>query len=377
MRSLVVYGAKPSPLPLSVALKGQPVEIDQIPLRCGVVEASQPRFDARKPEFSHSVLVRVRGFSCNYRDKGFAFMMQQFAQTRFCPIGSEFIGEVVDVGAAVARFRKGDRVLPNHHYTGALPGDGPSEGVATNQSSREFIVLHEAKLLPAPSQMPDEVGASFTLNAQTAYSMVRRAGVTAEDRVLVTSARSNTSLFLIHAVKAIGATVYATTSSEASADQVRRLGGIEQVVAVGRGEGFSQNEELVRIFKDDGMFSVVLDPMYDVHLERSAQLLAPFGRYVSCGMLAQNPNSRAASGLTRGPNCSKIMESVLQKNLSIIGNCVGTTHDLNRALTDYADGRLEVTVDSTFEGESAAPFLDRTFNSRERFGKVSFLYTTA
>lgn len=376
MRSLVVYGAKPStsPFPPTVAFGGESVEIDQILLRCGVVDASAPRFEPEHPDFHHSVLVRVRGFSCNYRDKGFAYMMTAFPQTRFCPVGSEFIGEVVEVGARVGTLRAGDRVLPNHHYTGALPGSGPREGVATNQASREYIVLHEAKLLRAPAAMPDAVGASFSLNAQTAYSMVRRAGIGADDRVLVTSARSNTSLFLIHALKATGATVYATTSSEASADQVRGLGGIEQVVAVGRGDGFSTNEELVRIFKKDGMFNAVFDPMYDVHIERAVQLLGPFGRYVSCGMLGQNPNSRAASGLSRGPRCGAVMEHVLQKNLSIIGNCVGTTDDLSRAIKDYAEGRFGVSVDSAFGGAEAAPFLDRTFNSRDRFGKVSFLY---
>lgn len=351
------------------------VEIDRVAMQCGIAECEPPRFDPETPEHHRSVLIQVRGFSCNYRDKGFAYMMKSFPQTRRLPIGSEFVGEVIAVGKHVVAFQPGDRVIPNHHYTGDLLGDdGYRQGVATNQASREHLVLHAEKLLPAPKEMTNAVASVFTLNAQTAYSMVRRTGASSGDRVLVTSARSNTSLFVIHALKAIGATIYATTSSESSAERVREIEGVERVVAVGRGDGFMQNEELVKTVKQDGMFDVVFDPMFDIHLQRAVQLLGPFGRYVSCGLLGQNPNSKATSGLSRDPDCRAIMEHVLQKNLTIIGNCVGTTDDLVHALADYASGQLGVTLDSTYSDDSVAGFLNRTFNDRERFGKVSFLY---
>ena len=68
------------------------------------------------------------------------------------------------------------------------------------------------------------------------------------------------------------------------------------------------------------------------------------------------------------------MKQVLQKNVTIIGNCVGTKDALVCALTDYASGRFNVALDSTYGDESVPGFLNRTFSDRERFGKVSFLY---
>lgn len=69
------------------------------------------------------------------------------------------------------------------------------------------------------------------------------------------------------------------------------------------------------------------------------------------------------------------MGHALIQNLSLIGNCLGTRSDLERASVDYADRRLACTVDSVFTDDDTLPFLDRTFNDRERFGKVVFRYS--
>lgn len=48
--------------------------------------------------------------------------------------------------------------------------------------------------------------------------------------------------------------------------------------------------------------------------------------------------------------------------------------DLEQALGDYAAGALLVVTDSVFTGDDVAPFLNRTFNDGERFGKVVYAY---
>jgi len=82
------------------------VEIDRVALQCGIAECQPPRFDPETPEHQRSLLVQVRGFSCNYRDKGFTYMMKFFPQTRRLPIGSEFVAEVVAGGEVGAGGRK-------------------------------------------------------------------------------------------------------------------------------------------------------------------------------------------------------------------------------------------------------------------------------
>src|SRR5690606_35113942 len=175
----------------------------------GVVETKAPAFDAKDPAYGGKVLVRVRAFSCNYRDKSYISRAQLFPSHRFCALGSEYVGEVVEVGRDVTRFKPGQRVLTNHHYTGNfVSADGIVEGVVTNRASKELQVVHEGKLLPVPDSMDDVTAAAFSLNAQTAYSMIRKLRVEAGHHVLLTSGTSNVALFLIPALIARGASVY-------------------------------------------------------------------------------------------------------------------------------------------------------------------------
>jgi hypothetical protein len=62
------------------------------------------------------------------------------------------------------------------------------------------------------------------------------------------------------------------------------------------------------------------------------------------------------------------------KNLQITGNCIGVTSDLQKAIEDFEGGALDVIVDSVFSGSQVSEFLDRTYNSKDRFGKVVYQY---
>src|SRR5256885_13765143 len=107
--------------------------------------------------------------------------------------------------------------MPDHHYTdGVTSPDGLRQGVASNQSSRGYHVVYAAKLARIPDAMPDDVAAAFSLGAQTAYGMVRRASVAAGMTALVMGGTSNTSLYLFAALRAAGARVFASTTSGAS-----------------------------------------------------------------------------------------------------------------------------------------------------------------
>jgi NADPH:quinone reductase-like Zn-dependent oxidoreductase len=319
------------------------------------------------------VLVRTRSFSCNYRDKAFGYAVRRHAAHRFFVIGSEFAGEVVAVGPGVTGLRPGDRVMPNHAYTGRTGAEGHG-GVVSNQSSREFHVVAASRLRRIPDGMPDEVAGGFSLNAQTAYSMVRRAGVARGEAVLVTAARSNTSLFVIAALRARGARVFAATSSVDCAGRLEALGAEAVIPLAGRGTCFRDTGAVDAAAAELGGFACVIDPMFDAHVEKALQVLAPFGRYVTCGLVAQTPDSQRHSGLDGRLDGTRLLEACMVRNLTIIGNCIGLTEDLDDAARDYAAGAFRPPVDSVFGGERAAAFLDRSFNAADRFGKVVFQY---
>jgi NADPH:quinone reductase-like Zn-dependent oxidoreductase len=374
MRNLAICGAE-----AARRRAGNPsirrLAVNGVPVTCGIVETQPPAFDPGAAENAHQVLVRVRAFSCNYRDKGQIFKMAQNGPTgSFYVIGSEFVGEVLAVGHAVERVRVGDRVVGDNAYPNVRP-ESWRVGIPTNSASREVQVFHEAKVIPVPAGMPDEDAAAFSLGAQTVYSMVRKLDVGPGSRVLVTAARSNTSLFAIAALRARGADVYATTTSGEGEAALRAMG-VRDVFRITLDmASFKEHPGIAAIAAETGGFDAAVDPFFDLHIRKVLPALVFGGRYTTCGLFDQYFGALGTGGVANPhEDCAVALQIAMLKNIQIHGNCLGQTSDLERALADYADGSFRVPVDSVFRGDDTAEFLDRTYCSPDRMGKVVFSY---
>jgi NADPH:quinone reductase-like Zn-dependent oxidoreductase len=176
-----------------------------------------PRFDPQAEP--RSVLLRKRGFSLNYRDRGIALQIAKHqSEGDFFPIGSDFVAEVLACGSDVTELSPGDRVIPDSAYPNS--GEpGVRGGIPVNSASREFQVIPAVKLMRIPPAMSDAVAAGFTIGAQTAMAMERRVDAPAGGAVLVTSARSNTALFSIAALRRRNLQIHAATRSDQCADR--------------------------------------------------------------------------------------------------------------------------------------------------------------
>ena len=349
------------------------LEIEGVGMTCGVIITREPRFDPHAPENRFNVLLKVKGFSCNFRDLNFIFAAaRKGAENSFFAVGSDFTGEVLEVGAGVTRLKVGDRVIPDNHYTGAGAGRVP-EGVLTNQASKEYRVAHEDKLAKIPGEMPDDVAAAFSIGAQTVYSMLRKLDLKAGGKILVTAAKSNSSLFAISALRRRGVDVYATSTSP-SFEQELKASGVRELIQIDpQIVNFLVNERVREIVSQVGMFDYVFDPFFDLHFPKVLDIIAPNGKYITCGFHNQYQPPGAAEA-ARKPDLTQVLLPVLTKNLQVIGNCIGLTEDLNDALRDYASGSFRVPIDSVFRGDDVGHFFDRTYNARDRFGKVVYLY---
>jgi hypothetical protein len=72
-----------------------------------------PYYDCKKEFTENSVLVLVKAFSCNYRDKAMMLIFNDLCTNaiekhkyRYSPFGSEFVAEVLDVGNNVKSLKK-------------------------------------------------------------------------------------------------------------------------------------------------------------------------------------------------------------------------------------------------------------------------------
>lgn len=170
------------------------------------------------------VLIRVRASSLNFRDLPiFAGQYQPPVQIGRVPL-SDGAGEIEAVGESVKRFRVGDKVvnsfLPN--WFGGTLNTPPEQWIVDHDGwLTEYKVVNAEILVPMPSHMSFEEGATLSCAAVTAWSAL--AGVRAGD-VVLTQGTGGVSLFAVQLAVALGARVISTTSSHEKAQTLRRLG---------------------------------------------------------------------------------------------------------------------------------------------------------
>ncbi len=343
----------------SIDLKGKEVFF-------ALIDFKEPVFDAKKQP--NQVLVRKHAFSCNYRDITFiiqsSLCIEKGNPLSMFPIGSEFSGTVVEVGDHVTSVKAGDKVIcdafyPLKHESGALPG------LPTNNASRELEIIHEKKLTVIPENMSAGVGAAFTVGAQTVYSMIDKLSIQSGDRVLINGIKSNTSLFAINALKNKDVLLCGTSRSAVDEQFFKNLG-LSEIFYVGD-EGFSENQAIQSYINENGKFNAVLDPFSDSYLLKSVDVMDFNSRYVTCGV--SNQTELPTTEINLSIELAKIMTS----NISIMGNCLGSSEDLKKALKDFSENKLKVVVDE--EVDDVQQFMNRTFLSKDRLGKVVFKYS--
>lgn len=322
------------------------------------------------------VLVKVKAFSCNYRDKGLILSRtRKCSEGSFNFIGSEYVGEVIEVGSEVTRLRIGDRVIINGNYpSSGVKGISPDSGIPTNYASMRYQIVNEAKLIRVPSEMPDEVAAAFSIGAQTTYSMIRRLNVTEGSNIIVTAAKSNTSLFSINALKKHNVNVYVTTTSTQFDKELREMGVKEILYIESKLSSFSHHKFIKNIVSKTGKFDCIIDPFFDLHSGKLIDLMNYGAKYITCGLYDQHTFLTGKDFHYKGKELKDIMVDTFVKSIQIIGNCLGQTEDLLNAVKDYTSGSFNVNIDSVFKESQISAFFERTYNVKDRFGKVVYQY---
>jgi NADPH:quinone reductase-like Zn-dependent oxidoreductase len=352
-------------------------KLDEVPLYFALLAAQPSPFDPlRQP---NGVLIRKRAFSCNYRDRGVLFGVHAVwppnnIKPNLLGFGSEFVAEVLATGSHVTTFTQGDLVMGEVSYP-APPAPGVAPGIPSNQSSVAYDVFHESKLIRVPIGLSLAEAASFSIGAVTSHSMIRRLNLQSEDRVLVTSGRSNTSLFVLEMLKKYGIPTYTICSDPAFDDRFRALG-VENIFHLRMPLTTEAEKAEWNQIQALGL-TAIIDPFFDLHVASAVKWLNVGGRYVTCGLFNQyfeviGQTDRASQYDLDGV---RVLLDVMTKNINIIGNCIGTREDMDAALADAEASQWHVPIDSVWQGAAGIQsFLHRTFNAPDRFGKVVFLY---
>lgn len=346
---------------------------------CALLETSSPEFDTSDPKNDDAVLIQKIAFSCNYRDRSlllnFVINANKYATENsddflYACIGSDFVAKVLAIGKNVNHLATDDLVIPNAAYP-YIANSTAMPGIPTNEASARLQILHNQKLVKIPKNMSIQDAASFTIGAQTAYSIVRNAKINDNKRILVTSGRSNTSLFVLNAIKD-KTNLYVLSSSKSDRRKFEDMG-VNNLIDVDYAKTnlIENTGDMQAILRACGGFDVIIDPFIDTHLKFLVSFLNFDSIYITCGLYNQFFLPNEIFSVT---DQMRIFSTLIQLNASIKGNCLGYSDDLLAALKDYESGEYNTIIDSIHTGHNVSSFFDRTYNSENRWGRVVYIY---
>jgi NADPH:quinone reductase-like Zn-dependent oxidoreductase len=303
------------------------------------------------------VRVRVAAASLNYRD---VYMISRFGDVGIdnrIPL-SDASGAVDAVGAAVTRFRIGDRVATiffpdwisgrfRPSYASSALGGETADGVLS-----EYVIVPERALVASPAFLSDVEVSTLPCAAVTAWhALFVRAPLEPGDRVLI-QGTGGVALFALQFAHAAGVRCIVLSSSHDKLERARNLGASDLInyrdtpdwhLAV---QQMTQGEGATHILEVGG----------EKTYERSLQCLAPNGAIAQIGVL---------TGFDLRPNLLPIS----RLNANILGIQTGSREyfeDMNRFLEEH---RITPVVDREFTFGGALQAFAHMAEQRH-FGKL-------
>ena len=226
------------------------------------------------------VLVRVKAASVNFPD---LLMSQgQYQMKPELPFiqGMECAGIVEAVGEGVSEFSPGDRVVGGNK-TGAFA---------------EFALLPASSLSLVPDNMGFAEAAAYPAAYLTAYvALVRRANLQPGETLLVHGASGGVGMAAVDVGKLLGATVIATSASDAKLDKVIAHGAD---YAINVAQGF---RDKVKTLTGGRGADVIFDPVGGDVFDESVRCIAFDGRLLVVGFTSGRiPEVKANMPLIKG-----------------------------------------------------------------------------
>jgi len=180
------------------------------------------------------VLVRVHAVALNFRD----IAMLRGRYPRKCVPGlvpvSDAAGEIVAIGEGVEAFKVGDRVIGAFHprwFGGEMPSTIASDsyGAESDGWLCELKAISQEAVVPLLGALSYEEGSTLPCAGLTAWTALTGPAPIRAGHTVLVQGSGGVSIFALQLARAVGATVIATTSNAAKADQLKALGAAEVV----------------------------------------------------------------------------------------------------------------------------------------------------
>jgi NADPH:quinone reductase-like Zn-dependent oxidoreductase len=243
--------------------------------------------DKPVPKPGHSeVLIRVSAVSLNYRDRlivegiynpDLVFPITQVADT---------VGEIVEVGKDVTRFKNGDRVITQYATTwidGDPKGDEPSHtlGNTIPGGLAQYVALSEEAVVRAPAYLTDEEASTLPVAALTAWFSLKEKGKLTSNQSVLVQGTGGVSLFGLQIGTALGAQVFVSSSSDEKLERAKALGAHAGINYVRTPDW---EKEALRLTENRGV-DQILEVVAGKNLTQSIAAIKPGGQIAVIGFL--------------------------------------------------------------------------------------------
>ncbi len=300
------------------------------------------------------VVIRVRATSFNYHDiftvRGMPGIKVPFPMI----IGLDMAGEILEVGAGVSGWEKGDRVLVNPlNRTQGLMGEMMHGGLA------EQCLVAEHQLIRMPDRVTFEEAASLPVAYGTAHRMlVTHKTVEPGEKVLVLGASGGVGTGCVLLARMLGAEVIACASN---ADKLKRLTDLGADHVINYKDTDFSKWAVEKFGKPqrrnyDGGVDVVINFTGGDTWLPSLKCVKRGGRILVCGA-------------TAGFDPREDLRYIWSFELKIIGSNSFYDEDLKALMDLIEQGKIKPVIDAVLPLEKAAQGL-QLIENREAFGKV-------
>lgn len=301
------------------------------------------------------VLVRVRATSLNFHD--YIVVVGWFpAENGRIPM-SDGAGEVVAVGEGVTEFKPGDRVISTY-FANWVDGEVAADKVAKMRGDQvdgfaaEYVARPASDFTHAPEAMSFEQAATLPCAGLTAWrALVSEGGIRPGDVVLVMGT-GGVSIFGLQFAKMAGATVIATTSSEAKAQKLRELGADH---VINYNDTPEWGKEATRLTGGRGV-DLLLEVVGGEGITQSIAAVRTGGTIVLIGALSRKPLQFPMLG-------------VLNKNMRLQGITVGSRLEQQQMVAAINASGMQPVVSDIFAFEKLADAF-RHQEAHGHFGKI-------
>ena len=320
-----------------------------------------------KPELeaSDDVIIRVKACALNRLD---LFFRKGVSGPGLRPIhlprvtGVDVAGEIAELGTDAKDWQVGDRVvlytsLSCGHCAACERGehsmcrDYSIFGEDTDGGLAEYCRISAAQLERLPGHVSFTEAAAIPVAYTTAWRGLKVAGIRPTDRVLVLGAGGGVGTAAVQLAKRLGAYVFAETSSDAKAEQLRALGA--DFIINRTQEVF---EDIIETETQGRGVNIVVNPVGGDTFQAAVRSLAMGGRMTLCG-----------AGAGDSPAIS--IREIYQSHRQILGAPMGSREDIRAVLDLLARGEIKPAIGAVLPLAEISE-AHRMLEQGEVFGKL-------